>query len=338
MLTAEAAAATGLRRSELISRRWADVDLTRNLIYVDDNPAANFRVKTDEGRRSVPLWPRALKVIGELEARFRRSEDPEEVLLPSTRGHTYIHPEYLGQRFAKQLQRGWVQILKRSWSEAGSDHIALLAASLAGAALAIAPIPPTVIMMVGLQGSGKTTTAGKLARRMKREMRQPRLVACDVYRPAAVDQLQTLGEQVGVPVSAEPGSTDVVGIAKRALETASRERDRVLIVDTAGRLHTQHGLMQELEKIERVVARKLPGAPHERLLVLDSTVGQNAMAQVRTFGQTIELTGLVLTKMDSTAKGGVVVALGAYANARDLFVRPSQGSGSRTGWRVRSTR
>ncbi|HEU4457490.1 MAG TPA: signal recognition particle receptor subunit alpha [Longimicrobium sp.] len=101
--------------------------------------------------------------------------------------------------------------------------------------LALAPIPPTVIMMVGLQGSGKTTTAGKIARKMKREMRQTRMVACDVYRPAAVEQLQTLGEQVGVPVYAEPGSKDVVGIAKRALELAKSERDRVVIFDTAGR-------------------------------------------------------------------------------------------------------
>jgi signal recognition particle subunit SRP54 len=105
-------------------------------------------------------------------------------------------------------------------------------------------------MMVGLQGSGKTTTAGKLARKMKREMRQTRMVACDVYRPAAVDQLQTLGEQVGVPVYAEPGVTDVVGIAKRALETAKRERDRVVIFDTAGRLQIDEEMMDELKRLK----------------------------------------------------------------------------------------
>ncbi len=125
------------------------------------------------------------------------------------------------------------------------------------ASLAIAPIPPTVILLVGLQGSGKTTTAGKLARRMKREMRQTRLVACDVYRPAAVEQLQTLGAQLGVPVYAEPGSQDVVGIAKRALELAGRERDRVLIVDTAGRLQIDADLMDELRRVKAEVR------PHE---------------------------------------------------------------------------
>jgi signal recognition particle subunit SRP54 len=169
--------------------------------------------------------------------------------------------------------------------------------------LAIAPVGPTVIMMVGLQGSGKTTTAGKLARRMKREMRQPRLVACDVYRPAAVEQLQTLGQQVGVPVSAEPGSVDVVGIATRALETATRERDRVVIFDTAGRLQIDEDMMDELKRLKEALK------PHEILFVADGMTGQEAVRIAEGFDQALDFTGIILTKMDGDARGGAALSI-----------------------------
>ncbi|CAN5663280.1 signal recognition particle protein [soil metagenome] len=170
-------------------------------------------------------------------------------------------------------------------------------------ALMLAPIPPTVIMMVGLQGSGKTTTSGKLARKMKREMRQTRLVACDVYRPAAVDQLQTLGEQVGVPVFAEPGVTDVVGIAKRALETAQRERDRVVIFDTAGRLQIDEEMMDELKRLKQAIQ------PTEILFVADGMTGQEAVTIAEGFDKALDLTGVVLTKMDGDARGGAALSI-----------------------------
>ncbi len=170
-------------------------------------------------------------------------------------------------------------------------------------AIAIAPVPPTVIMMVGLQGSGKTTTAGKLARRMKREMRQTRMVACDVYRPAAVEQLQTLGEQVGVPVYAEPGSQDVVGIAKRALETARRERDRVVIFDTAGRLQIDEELMDELKRLKAALQ------PAEILFVADGMTGQEAVNIAKGFDEALDVTGVVLTKMDGDARGGAALSI-----------------------------
>lgn len=169
--------------------------------------------------------------------------------------------------------------------------------------LALAPLPPTVIMMVGLQGSGKTTTAGKIARRMKREMRQTRLVACDVYRPAAVDQLQTLGEQVGVPVYAEPGSTDVIGIARRALELAKSERDRVVIFDTAGRLQIDEQLMDELRRLKEVVG------PHEILFVADGMIGQESVNVAKGFDDALDVTGVVLTKMDGDARGGAALSI-----------------------------
>ena len=169
--------------------------------------------------------------------------------------------------------------------------------------LALAPIPPTVIMMVGLQGSGKTTTAGKLARKMKREMRQTRLVACDVYRPAAVEQLQTLGEQVGVPVYAEPGSKDVVGIAKRALELAKSERDRVVIFDTAGRLQIDAELMDELRRLKEVLQ------PHEVLFVADGMIGQESVNVAKGFDEALDVSGVVLTKMDGDARGGAALSI-----------------------------
>jgi len=171
------------------------------------------------------------------------------------------------------------------------------------APLALAPIPPTVIMLVGLQGSGKTTTAGKLARKMKREMRQTRLVACDVYRPAAVDQLQTLGEQVGVPVYAEPGVTDVVGIAQRALELARSERDRVVIFDTAGRLQIDEELMDELKRLKAALQ------PHEILFVADGMIGQESVNVALGFDQALDISGVILTKMDGDARGGAALSI-----------------------------
>jgi fused signal recognition particle receptor len=168
---------------------------------------------------------------------------------------------------------------------------------------------PTVILVAGVNGVGKTTTIGKLAHRFASRRRKVVLAAGDTFRAGAIEQLRRWSERVGCDfVGAEPGR-DPAAVAFDAVERSIESEADVLIIDTAGRLHTQSGLMEELKKVQRVIARKLPGAPHEQLLVLDATVGQNAMAQVRTFGQAIDLTGLVLTKMDSTARGGIVVAL-----------------------------
>lgn len=168
---------------------------------------------------------------------------------------------------------------------------------------------PTVILVAGVNGVGKTTSIGKLAHRLTRQGRKVILAAGDTFRAGAIEQLKRWSERVGCGfVGSEPGR-DPAAVAFDALAAAEREQADVLIIDTAGRLHTQYGLMQELEKVQRVLAKRLPDAPHETLLVLDGTVGQNAMAQVRTFGQAIPLSGIILTKMDSTARGGIVVAL-----------------------------
>jgi fused signal recognition particle receptor len=168
---------------------------------------------------------------------------------------------------------------------------------------------PTVILMIGVNGAGKTTTVAKLGRRLNREGRKVLLAAADTYRAGAITQLQTWAERLSIPCVAGAPGGDPAAVAFDALEAAkSRGADTVLI-DTAGRLHTQEGLMDELRKVVRVLARRSPGAPQETLLVLDGTVGQNAVQQGRLFAQAVSPTGLIVTKLDGSARGGAVVAL-----------------------------
>ncbi len=168
---------------------------------------------------------------------------------------------------------------------------------------------PTVFLMVGVNGVGKTTSIGKLAHMLGKQGHRVLLAAGDTFRAGAIDQLRIWAERVGAEfVGAQPGG-DPAAVAFDAIDAAVSRNCDVVIIDSAGRLHTQSDLMQEITKVERVIARKLPGAPHETLLVLDATVGQNAVAQARTFSQALKLSGLVLAKLDSSARGGVVVAL-----------------------------
>lgn len=168
---------------------------------------------------------------------------------------------------------------------------------------------PTVFLMVGVNGVGKTTSIGKLAHRLERNGHRVLLAAGDTFRAGAIDQLKIWSDRTGSEfVGAQPGA-DPASVAFDAIEAAIARKCDVVIIDTAGRLHTQADLMQEIIKVERVIARKLAGAPHETLLVLDATVGQNAVAQARVFSKALNLTGLILAKLDSSAKGGVVVAL-----------------------------
>ena len=168
---------------------------------------------------------------------------------------------------------------------------------------------PTVFLVVGVNGVGKTTTIAKLAHRLTRQGRKVVLAAGDTFRAGAVEQLKRWAGRVGADfVDSAPGR-DPAAVAFDAIERAQATGADVVIIDTAGRLHTQGDLMKELEKVHRVIGKKLPDAPQETLIVLDATVGQNGMAQVRTFGQTLPLTGIILTKLDGTAKGGIVVAL-----------------------------
>jgi fused signal recognition particle receptor len=168
---------------------------------------------------------------------------------------------------------------------------------------------PFVLLTVGVNGVGKTTTIGKLARRFRDEDRALMLAAGDTFRAAAVAQLQAWGERNGVPVVAQGQNADPASVAFDALQAAKSRGTEVLIADTAGRLHTQQGLMAELGKIKRVIGKLDPTAPHEVLMVIDGTTGQNALSQLRQFNAAVGVTGLVVTKLDGTAKGGVVFAL-----------------------------
>lgn len=168
---------------------------------------------------------------------------------------------------------------------------------------------PFVVLTVGVNGVGKTTTIGKLARRFKEQGHSLMLAAGDTFRAAAVAQLQTWGERNGVPVIAQGQDADAASVAFDALQAAKARGMEVLIADTAGRLHTQQGLMAELGKIRRVLGKLDPSAPHEVLMVIDGTTGQNALSQLRQFHAAVGVTGLVVTKLDGTAKGGVVFAL-----------------------------
>ena len=168
---------------------------------------------------------------------------------------------------------------------------------------------PHVILMAGVNGAGKTTTIGKLAQRLKADGRQVVLAAGDTFRAAAVEQLKVWGERLGVPVISQQPGADPAAVIFDALQTAKTRGADVVIADTSGRLHTQAGLMDELRKIRRVMGRFDAAAPHETLLVLDAGNGQNALIQARQFNEAIGVTGLVLTKLDGTAKGGVVLAI-----------------------------
>ena len=176
-------------------------------------------------------------------------------------------------------------------------------------ALVFAGSGPTVILVVGVNGAGKTTFIGKLATRLARQGRSVMVAAGDTYRAGAIDQLRVWASRAGAQFVGSTAGADPASVAFSAIDAAIARQIDVVIIDTAGRLHTQDGLMTELKKVGTVINKRLPGAPHETLLVLDGTIGQNAIAQARSFGAAVPLTGLVVTKLDGTARGGIVVAV-----------------------------
>jgi fused signal recognition particle receptor len=175
--------------------------------------------------------------------------------------------------------------------------------------LPLYPKKPQVVLVVGVNGSGKTTTIGKLASQLRGAGKKVVIAAADTFRAAAVEQLQIWGERAGVPVMTAPQGSDPASLAFDAMTRAERERADILLIDTAGRLQNRSDLMEELAKIVRVIRKKDPEAPHNTVLVLDATTGQNALGQVEIFRRIADVTGLVMTKLDGTAKGGVLVAL-----------------------------
>ena len=168
---------------------------------------------------------------------------------------------------------------------------------------------PTVYLMVGVNGVGKTTSVAKLANHLVRDGRSVMVAAADTFRAGAVEQLAMWAERIGADFLRGQHGGDPAAVVYDALEAAEARGTDVLLIDTAGRLHTNQGLMKELEKIDRVVRRRIEGAPHETLMVLDATVGQNAVRQLEAFRKCVDVSGIVLAKMDSSARGGIVVAL-----------------------------
>ena len=168
---------------------------------------------------------------------------------------------------------------------------------------------PFVILMIGVNGAGKTTTIGKLAQKLKLQGKKVSLIAADTFRAAAVEQLQVWGERADVRVFAGPNGCDSAGLCYDGLAQAIKAGDDVVFIDTAGRLQNKSGLMDELKKIDKVIKKIIPTAPHATILTLDATNGQNAMAQVEIFGEALKIDGLVMTKLDGTAKGGILAAI-----------------------------
>ncbi|OKY75286.1 MAG: signal recognition particle-docking protein FtsY [Desulfobulbaceae bacterium DB1] len=179
---------------------------------------------------------------------------------------------------------------------------------------------PFIIMVVGVNGVGKTTTIGKMGRKFVQSGRSVMLVAGDTFRAAAVEQLQIWGKRIGVDVLSQQSGADPSAVVYDAMDHAIKKNVDVVIVDTAGRLHTKVNLMEELKKIKRVMDKKIPGAPHEIMLVIDATTGQNAISQARLFGEAVGVTGLTLTKLDGTAKGGIVVNICREFNIPIRFI------------------
>jgi len=224
-----------------------------------------------------------------------------------------VQERALGERVLKSVSPGQ-QIVKIV-----NDELAALIGSEGETELTWSPAPPTVIMLVGLQGSGKTSTAAKLARRLARQGRSPLLAACDLYRPAAVDQLRVLGKQVRVPVHFQEGATDPVAVANDSHDRARRTKAGVLIVDTAGRLQIDQPLMDELARLKDTLK------PREILLVADAMTGQEAVRIAEGFDRVLDLTGFVLAKMDGDARGGAALSIRSVTGKPLKFVGTGEG-------------
>jgi fused signal recognition particle receptor len=206
-------------------------------------------------------------------------------------------------------QRGKIKSQEQFLSALREGVESALRSGNSAPALATAPTSPTVILVIGVNGAGKTTFIGKLATRLRAEGKRVLVAAGDTFRAGAIDQLRVWAERARAEFVGAKAGADPAAVAFDAIASAQTRGSDVVIIDTAGRLHTSDNLMEELKKVVRVIKKKLPDAPHETLLVLDGTIGQNAVQQARTFGAAVPITGLVVTKVDGTARGGIVVAV-----------------------------
>ncbi|MBI3880752.1 MAG: signal recognition particle-docking protein FtsY [Verrucomicrobia bacterium] len=224
----------------------------------------------------------------------------------------------LGADLGTAMTAQIVAAVKRAFESQGKSGLDVFEIASREVSQSLAAVSPglrknpaglTVVSIVGVNGTGKTTTTAKLAHLLTSQKQPAVLAACDTFRAAAIDQLKLWGTRLHVPVVAGAYGADPAAVAHDAIAAALAAKAAYLLVDTAGRMHTKHNLMQELQKIHRVMGRQLAGAPHETLLVLDATTGMNALSQAREFHKSVPLTGLVVTKLDGTSKGGVIVAI-----------------------------
>ncbi len=215
----------------------------------------------------------------------------------------------LVEEVERKAKRGLVKTQDQFQSALADGIAAALRGGKSDARLTLAPTSPSVILIVGVNGAGKTTFIGKLSAKLRAEKKRVMVAAGDTFRAGAIDQLRVWAERTGAEFVSAQAVSDPGAVAFDAIDSAIARGVDVLIVDTAGRLHTSEGLMDELKKVARVIAKRLPGAPHETLLVLDGTIGQNAVQQAKIFAGAVPVSGLVVTKLDGTARGGVVVAV-----------------------------
>lgn len=271
-----------------------------------------FRRSGDLPRRS--LWQRikdiALTDVGALVRKGAREgslEQIEELLLEADFGVATTLK--LVEEVDRQAQRGKIRTHEEFLDALRAGVEGALRVGNSNPALVVAAAPPTVILVIGVNGAGKTTFIGKLAHRFRQEGKKVIVAAGDTFRAGAIDQLRVWAERTGAEfVGGKPGG-DPAAVAFDAIDAGVTRGADVVIIDTAGRLHTSDNLMDELRKVARVIKRRMPEAPHETLLVLDGTIGQNAVVQARTFSDAVPVTGLIVTKLDGTARGGIVVAV-----------------------------
>lgn len=263
--------------------------------------------------------------VNDLVSRYRKVdeeffEELEEILIQADVGFETVME--LVEELKKEVKRKNIQDTKEVQSVISEKLVEIYegGADEESFELNIQEEGLTVILFVGVNGVGKTTTIGKLAHKFKSEGKRVLLAAGDTFRAGAIEQLEVWGERVGVDVIKQAEGSDPAAVMYDAVQSAKSKKADILICDTAGRLQNKVNLMKELEKVKRVIEREVPGAPHEVLLVLDATTGQNALIQAKTFKEATNVSGIVLTKLDGTAKGGIVLAIRNELNIPVKFV------------------
>jgi len=262
--------------------------------------------------------------VNELVSRYRKVdeeffEELEEILIQADVGFDTVMT--LIEELKREVQRQNIQNPNEVQSVISEKLVAIYeGGNHSSSSLNIQENSLTVILFVGVNGVGKTTTIGKLGYQFKKEGKKVLMAAGDTFRAGAIEQLEVWGERVEVEVIKQAAGSDPAAVMFDAIQAAKSRNADILLCDTAGRLQNKVNLMKELEKVKRVIEREIPGAPHEVLLVLDATTGQNAMIQAKTFKEVTDVTGIVLTKLDGTAKGGIVLAIRNELNIPVKFV------------------